>query len=177
VAVGAAVLVGLLLGRQTAVKRFWQRLALKLPVTGRLVRMSLTAQFCRTLGVLLSSGLQLPAALALTRDVMAHEDVRLLIDRLGVAIREGQDFLAPLSASGIFPSLVTSMLRTGAESGLLASSAERLADMYESKLEVALQRLVTVLEPTIILIISAFISLVVISIMSAIMGMYDLTGT
>lgn len=177
VAAGAMGITLVLLWRQLAIQRFRQRLVLKLPVIGRLVRMSLTARFCRTLGVLLSSGLQLPAALALTRDVMGHEEMRVLIDRLGTAIREGEDFIAPLSRSGVFPSLVTSMLRTGAESGLLASSAERLADMYESKLEIALQRLVTVLEPTIILIISAFISIVVVSIMSAIMGMYDLTGT
>lgn len=172
-----AILTGLLLWRRPAVQRFWQRAVLRLPIIGNLVRTAQTARFCRTLGLLLSSGLQLPVALQLTRGVMSFEDVRTLIDRLGIALRQGEDFAIPLGQSRFFPSLVGSMLRTGAESGLLAQSAERLADMYESKLDIGLQRFVTVLEPTIILLISGFIALVVVSIMSAIMGIYDLTGT
>ena len=72
--------------------------------------------------------------------------------------------------------LVTSLLKIGSESGALSSSALRLADMYESKLEIGMQRLVTVLEPAIILFVSVFIGFIVLSIVGAIMSVYDLTG-
>ncbi len=174
--IGACVLA-LVLGRQERVRQAAQRVLFRLPLLGGVLRTALTARFCRTLGVLLSSGLGLPAALSLTRDVIGNGEAQSLIDKIGTALRQGTDFTEPLATSKIFPSMVTSLLRIGAESGSLASSSLRLADMYETKLETAMQRLVTVLEPAIILLVSVFIGFIVLSIMSAIVGVYDLTGT
>ena len=82
------------------------------------------------------------AALVLTRDVIGNHAAKNIIDLIGVALREGTDFTEPLRKSHVFPPMVTSLLRIGAESGSLPASALRLADMYESKLEIAMQRLV-----------------------------------
>ena len=172
----AAVLALVVAARQPAVRGVMERVVFATPLLGSMMRLSLTARFCRTLGVLLESGLGLPAALTLTRDVIGNEGARVVIDRIGVALREGTDFTEPLRVSRVFPPMVTSLLRIGAESGSLPASALRLADMYESKLEIAMQRLVSVLEPAIILTISVFIGFIVLTIMSAIMGIYDLTG-
>lgn len=179
VGAGAVGLLLLLLfaSRQPAVRSVWQRLVFRLPLIGSVARTALTARFCRTLGVLMASGLGLPQALQLTRDVIGNSEAEVLIDGIGLALRQGRDFTEPLAGSHLFPSLVTSLLRIGAESGALADSSLRLADMYENKLETAMQRLVAVLEPTIILLISVFIGFIVLSIMGAIVGVYDLTGT
>jgi general secretion pathway protein F len=175
----AAVVISLailLAGRSTLVQKSCQRSLMGLPVIGSLMRLSLTVRFCRTLGVLLSAGLGLPAALALTRDVIGNDTAETLIDRIGAALREGTEFTEPLAGSSVFPSMVTSLLRIGAESGTLSASALRLADMYESKLEIAMQRFVTVLEPAIILFVSLFIGFIVLSIVGAIMSVYDVSG-
>jgi type II secretory pathway component PulF len=173
---GVLVLSLALLSRQPAVRSLFARMLYAMPLIGPLMRLSLTAAFCRALGVLLSSGLGLPAALALTRNVIGNDRARDMIDGIGVALREGRDFSEPLRQSSIFPPLVTSMLRIGSESGSLANSALRLADMYETKLEIGMQRLVTVLEPTIILLLSIIIGFIVLTVMSAVVGVYDLTG-
>lgn len=173
---GILLLTLALLSRQPAVRSVFARILYAMPLIGPLMRLSLTATFCRALGVLLSSGLGLPAALVLTRNVIGNDRARDVIDGIGVALREGRDFAEPLRQSSIFPPLVTSMLRIGAESGSLANSALRLADMYETKLEISMQRLVTVLEPTIILLTSIIIGFIVLTVMSAVVGVYDLTG-
>lgn len=171
-----AVLVVVAMARQPAGRLALERAMLATPLVGTIMQLSLTARFCRTLGVLLSSGLQLPAALALTADVIGNERARDIIGRIGVALREGKDFTELLRQSNVFPPLVASLLRIGVESGTLSASGLRLAEMYETKLEISMQRLVTVLEPAIILIVSVFIGFIVLSIVGAIVGVYDLTG-
>lgn len=181
---GLTLLIGLCLGvaalvvllRREAGRMAVERIMMSTPLVGSIMQLSLMARFCRTLGVLLSSGLGLPASLALTRDVIGNEQARNIIQRVGVALREGADFSEPLRQSRIFPPLVTSLLKIGAESGSLAEASTRLADMYETKLDLALQRLLTVLEPAIILLVSVFIGFIVLSIMGAIVGIYELTG-
>ncbi|MDX2159237.1 MAG: type II secretion system F family protein [Hyphomicrobiaceae bacterium] len=178
-AVGAVGLIGLvaMLGRRPGGRRAIERVLFAVPLLGNLMRLSLTAGFCRSLGVLLASGLGLPAALALTREVMANARAREAIGQIGVALREGRDFAEPMRQSGIFPPLVTSMLRIGAESGALAESALRLAEMYEAKLDIGVTRLVSVLEPAIVLGLSIVIGFIVLTVMSAVVGIYDLTGS
>ncbi len=181
---GLALLIGLCLGigllvlllRREAGRLALERLMLSTPLVGSIMQLSLMARFCRTLGVLLSSGLGLPASLALTRDVIGNEQARAIIQQIGVALREGADFTGPLRQSSIFPPLVTSLLKIGAESGSLAEASLRLANMYDTKLDLALQRLLTVLEPAIILLVSVFIGFIVLSIMGAIVSVYELTG-
>ncbi|MFA5950913.1 MAG: type II secretion system F family protein [Hyphomicrobium sp.] len=166
----------LLLGRTTAFQIQTERLLFALPLVGSIMRLALTARFCRTLGILLDSGLGLPAALSLTREIIGNRRASDLIGQIGVALREGKDFSDAFRQSPIFPPMVTSLLRIGAESGSLGPSSLRLAGMYETKLEIAIQRLVTILEPAIILFVAVFIGFIVLTIMSAIMGVYDLTG-
>ncbi len=175
-ALAALVALVVIAVQRPAAKAVWARLLLRLPVVGNLVRYAVTIRFCRTVSSLMSSGLNLSSTLALTRDVIGNEEARQLIDRLGMALRDGADFTEPLAKSPVFPPLVASLLRMGAESGAVADVAARLATMYETKLDVGLQRLMSVLEPVIILAVGAFVAFIVLSIMSAILGVYDLSG-
>jgi general secretion pathway protein F len=140
------------------------------------VRYALTIRFCRTVSSLLSSGLSLPNTLVLTRDVIGNEEARQVIERLGTALRDGADFTEPLAQSRVFPPLVASLFRMGAESGAMPDVAARLATMYETKLEVGLQRLMSILEPSIIVFVGGLVAFIVLSIMTAIIGIYDLSG-
>ena len=178
-AIGLAATLPLfaLVMQRPGAKAGWARFVLRLPVIGSLVRTALTIRFCRSLSILLSSGLGLPAALALTREVIGNAEAGQLIDKLASALRDGVEFTDPLARSQVFPPLVASLLRVGAHSGSLAEVSGRLAVMYETKLDVGLQRLMSILEPVIILLVSAFVALIVLSIMSAIIGIYDLTGS
>jgi general secretion pathway protein F len=172
----AALVLGIVVLRQQApVRRLLDRLSLRLPLVGNLMRMDLTIRFCRTLGVLLANGVALPAALGLTREVMGNDEAAAVVAAMGQELRKGSDLAKPMETSRLFPPIVIALMRVGEETGGLAKSALYLADMFEDKLDVATQRLVTILEPVIIIAVSVVVAMIVISIMGAVVSVYDLT--
>jgi general secretion pathway protein F len=176
-AVGLAgvVLAMLLLRRRPAVRRFLDRAVLRLPLVGGLVRMDLTVRFCRTLGSLIGNGIAVPAALTLTRDVMGNGVAAGAVAAMSRELRKGSDLARLMNETRLFPPIVIAIMRVGEETGGLAKSALYLADMFEQRLEVATQRLVTILEPVIIVAVSGAVAAIIISIMSAVISVYDLT--
>jgi type II secretory pathway component PulF len=176
IAIAVLLAACLLLGRLPSVRSFWGRVSLRIPLAGPLLRMAITVRFCRTFGALLSSGLGVAPALTLTRDVIGNEEAKALLDRLGAAIRDGVDFTEPLKTSHVFPPLVASLLRVGDQGGALADVSVRLANMYETKLELGLQRAMSILEPAVILLVSILIGTIVLSIVNSLLGIYDLAG-
>jgi general secretion pathway protein F len=174
-AFAAVVLAMLLLYRRPAVRRFLDRAVLRLPLVGSLVRMDLTVRFCRTLGSLIGNGIAVPTALNLTRDVMGNGEAAGAVAAMGRELRKGSDLARLMGESHLFPPIVIAIMRVGEETGGLARSALYLADMFEQKLEVATQRLVTILEPVIIVAVSGAVAAIIVSIMSAVISVYDLT--
>jgi general secretion pathway protein F len=172
----AALILGIVVLRQQApVRRLLDRLSLRLPLVGNLMRMDLTIRFCRTLGALLANGVALPTALNLTREVMGNDAAAAVVAAMGQELRKGSDLAKPMEASRLFPPIVIALMRVGEETGGLAKSALYLADMFEDRLDVATQRLVTILEPVIIIAVSVVVAMIVISIMGAVVSVYDLT--
>jgi general secretion pathway protein F len=172
----ALFILGILFLRQRpGVRRFLDRLSLRLPFVSNLIRMDLTIRFCRTLGALLANGVALPTALNLTREVMGNDEAAAVVAAMGQELRKGSDLAKPMEASRLFPPIVIALVRVGEETGGLAKSALYLADMFEEKLDVATQRLVTILEPVIIIAVSVVVAMIVISIMGAVVSVYDLT--
>jgi general secretion pathway protein F len=169
-----AVIALLMLRRRRGVRRLLDRLALRLPVVGRLFRMNLTIRFCRTLGALLENGVALPTALNLTREALGNDEAAAVVAAMGQELRKGSDLAKPMEASRLFPPIVIALIRVGEETGGLAKSALHLANMFEEKLDVAAQRLVTILEPVIIMAVSIAVAAIVISIMGAVVSVYDL---
>lgn len=160
--------------RVGSARNAFESAALRLPIIGGMMRMSLTVRFTRTLATLLGNGVGLPETLDLTRSVIGNSRAAAVIAAMGIELRKGQDFLTPLQHSRIFAPLVVNMLKVGAETGNLAATSSHLANMYQDKLETAITRLFTILEPVIILFVSALIAGIVISIMGAVFSVNDL---
>ena len=159
--------------------RGWGRQAiedmlLRMPVVGHVMRLNLTVRFCRTLGALLENGVELHAAMKLVRDVIGNRVVAAVLDESYDALRKGRSFLEPLANSKLFPPVVISMLRVGEETGNLTNACAHMADMFEDKMETAVQRTFTLLEPAVILLVSIFIGGIVVSIFGAVISMNDL---
>jgi len=171
--VAAAAAIGLAwqqgLGRQ---QMEW--LLLRMPLIGTMLRLNITIRFCRTLGMLLENGVELPAAMKLVRDVIGSRYAAVVLDRAYDALRKGRSFLEPLSQSKLFPAVVVNMLRVGEETGSLTTSLFHMADMFEEKLETAVQRTFTIFEPVVILLVSGFIAGIIISILGAVISINDL---
>ena len=176
-AVSAVALVAAvaLLRQRAVTRRLTDRLSLHMPVIGRLVRMDIIIRFCRMLGALLANGVDLPTSLGLVRDVMGNAEAAAVVAAMCQELRKGSDLAKPMEGSRLFPPIVVALIRVGEETGKLAKSAEYLAQMFDERLEIATQRLVTILEPVIIIAVSAVVATIIISIMGAVVSVYDLT--
>jgi type IV pilus assembly protein PilC len=126
------------------------RLKLRFPVIGMLVRKSVTARFCRTLGTLLKSGVPILEALNIVRNATGNEVVAQAISRVHDNVREGESIAQPLAASGIFDDLVINMIDVGEETGELDAMLVKIADIYDEEVDVAVGALVSIMEPAMI---------------------------
>ncbi len=157
------------LGRQSI-----EALLLRTPLIGYVMRLNLTVRFCSTLGVLLENGVELHAAMKLVRDIIGNNLAAAVLDQSYDALRKGRSFIEPMAKSNLFPPVVLSMLRVGEETGNLTQSCFHMSDMFEDKVETAVQRIFTVLEPVVILFVSVFIGGIIITIFGAVISMNDL---
>ncbi len=173
VVLGFLVLAVLAL-RPPAVARRIDTALLALPVTGRLMRHNITIRFCRTIGTLLESGVELQRALKMTEAMFEGQKMSSVIGLSYDPLRQGQDFTVPIGRSGLLPAVAINMLRIGQETGDLAAATLRLANLFEDKLEIAIQRVFKVLEPLIIILVSVFVAGIIVSIISAVISVNDL---
>ncbi len=147
---------------------------LRLPLVGSILKLNLTVRFCRTLGMLIENGIDLPQAMKLVGDVIGNKSASVALARSYDALRKGRSFLDPLSQSAIFPPVLINMLRVGEETGSLSSSLQHMAEVFEEKLERTVERTFTIFEPVIILLVSGIIAFIIVSILSAVISINDL---
>ncbi len=151
-----------------------QTLLMRLPLVGNILQLNLTIRFCRTLGMLLENGIDLPAAMKLVGDVIGNKPAAAALDQSYDALRKGRSFLEPLSQSRLFPPVLINMLRVGEETGSLSSSLLHMSEVFEEKLERTVERTFTIFEPLIILLVSGVIAFIIVSILSAVISINDL---
>lgn len=169
----ALLLLVLLLGMGSA-QRLAYAIGLRLPLIGSLLRKSAVVQFCRILGTLLAAGVSLPESLKLMRPSTRHPQIAAALSEMEQQLRQGGNFLAPLEASPFFPKLLARMLRVGNETGNLTPSIMQVTEIVENELDTAIDRTLTLLEPAIILALSAVVAFIIVSLMGAIISINDL---
>lgn len=152
-------------------KPVWDKLVLKIPVFGPLVRHLSVARFTRTLATLLKSGVPLLTALDIVKNVITNSTMSAVIDTARDAIREGESIAAPLKKSGEFPPLVYHMVGIGERSGQLEDMLLNVAESYESSVNVRIGALTALLEPMMIVLMGAVIAFVAFSILMPILQM------
>jgi len=152
-------------------KPVWDRLVLKVPVLGSLIRMLAVARFSRTLSTLLKSGVPLLTALDIVKNVITNSTMASVIDNARDSIREGESIAAPLKKSGEFPPLVYHMISIGEKSGQLEEMLLSVASSYESQVDVRVGALTSLLEPIMIVAMGGVIAFVAFSILMPILQM------
>lgn len=157
-----------------AMRAVTDRIILKVPQLGMLVRYIDTARFSRTLGVLIDGNVPLPHALALARRTVANSHIGNAIAQVADGVREGSGLAAPLAAADVFPKLAIGFLRTGEETSQLGPMLGRLSDVLDRDVSIRLQRLIGILTPIITIILGASVASIIAAIMSAIIGFNEL---
>lgn len=157
--------------RQTADGRLAvSRLAIGVPVIGALRRQALSARTARLLGVLVGGGAPLVHALdearACLSDPLAQQD----LERVGTQVREGVALHRAIAQGNLFHPLLAQLVAVGEESGRLQEFLLKAADIFEERTERAAQRLVTLLEPAMIVSFGLVVAFVALSVLQAIYG-------
>jgi general secretion pathway protein F len=140
------------------------RVQLRLPVLGDVLRKAAVARFSRTLSTLLGSGVPAVQSLEITRNVVNNEVLARATDHIRDKILEGTDIATPLKAVGVFPPVVGYMVAVGEKSGELEQMLDRIADAYDEEIEVATERATTILEPVMIVVLAVVVGFIVYSI-------------
>jgi len=126
------------------------KLKLKIPYMGDLIRKSSVSRFTRTLATLLSSGVSILEALEITAKTAGNMVVQNAIRKAVLSIAEGETITAPLKESGVFPPMVTQMISVGEKTGGLDEMLSKIADFYDEEVDGAVAALTSIIEPVII---------------------------
>jgi type IV pilus assembly protein PilC len=126
------------------------RLLLKVPVIGDVIRKGAVARFTRTLGTLISSGVPILTGLEITARTSGNRVIQEAIMAARASIREGETIAAPLRASTVFPPMVVQMISVGEETGALDDMLTRIADFYDDEVDTAVDALTSLIEPIMI---------------------------
>jgi len=152
----------------------WDRRILKLPLVGDLVKKITVANFSRTLATLLGNGVTLLTALTIVKDTVSNLVVAEKIDLAVESLKQGGGLSIPLIESGLFPTLAIQMIKLGEESGHLDQMLDRVASTYDKEVKTAVQRLMALMEPVVIVGMGILIGGIIISILMAILSVNDL---
>jgi general secretion pathway protein F len=175
--IAAAVVVLRQLLRQPALKLSADRFILRVPLLGTLVSYAQTAQFARTLGVLVEADVALPAALGMAQRSLSNAWLAAAVARVANGLNEGGGLTAPLAAANVFPRLAIGFFRTGEETSQLGPMLGRLADVLDAEVRVRLQRLIGVLTPAITVVLGVTVAGIIAAVMTAILGFNELAVT
>lgn len=126
------------------------RLKLNMPVFGMIIKKSAISRFCRTLGTLIASGVPILEALRIVKDAIGNVVIARAIEDVHGSIREGDTIAGPLRQSGIFDELLVNMIDVGEETGELDKMLVKIADNYETDVDVAVEGMSSLLEPLLI---------------------------
>ena len=160
----ALIVGGVLFHRTNKGKHFFGWLARKTPVVGNLTVKTACATFCRTMEVLIGSGLTLTDSMDLAASNMGNiyylEAIR---DARGM-VAEGTPLRESLVRTGIFPPMVSNLVGVGEETGDLQSMMGKVADYYDEEVEEATKKLLNLMEPAIIIFMAVFVVIIVLAI-------------
>lgn len=143
--------------------RVWDTAALKLPKIGDLVMKSTVARFTRTFGTLLASGVPILEALTITRGTIKNSLISDALSRVHDRVRDGENLSTPLDQQNIFPTMVTSMVEVGEETGQLPEMLNRIADNYDDEVDNSVGAITSVIEPIMIVFLAVVVGTIVIA--------------
>ena len=152
-------IIGVAVGAYVVLKRYYaspngrlaiDRLLLKMPILGDVLRKSSVSRFTRTLGTLIASGVSILEGLEITARTAGNRVVQDAIMASRASIAGGETIAAPLSKSGVFPPMVISMISVGESTGGLDEMLNKIADFYDDEVDAAVGGLLSLLEPMMI---------------------------
>ncbi|MDR0851707.1 MAG: type II secretion system F family protein [Clostridiales Family XIII bacterium] len=162
--------------RQPKPKLFLDMVKLKIPKIGKLLSTIYTARFARTLASLYVSGIPMIQALTICRRTIGNKYIESQFDEVISALGNGRTLSQSLASVKGFENKLLSTILIGEESGRLEQMLDAVADQFDYDSEMASQRLVTMIEPVLIVVMAVVVGFVIVSVMLPIYQMYSTVG-
>jgi general secretion pathway protein F len=175
-AIAAAVLLIRRLLADPARRLQADRLMLRLPIVGPLLREIVAARLTRTLGTLLQNGVPLISALAVVRDALGNLAAAAAVQAASVEAQAGRGLARPLREAGLFPVRTIHLLQLGEEAAQLAPMSLKAADIHEEQARLMVQRLVALAIPIITIVMGLAVAGIVGALLSAMLSLNDIVG-
>jgi type IV pilus assembly protein PilC len=160
------LLVAVTVGAAIAVRRYYKttaghyridKLMLRTPIIGSVIRKAAVARFTRTLGTLVSSGVPIMNGLEITARTSGNKVVEEAVLKTRTSISEGNTIAEPLRECGVFPPMVVQMIGVGEQTGALDEMLEKVADFYDSEVDTAVGALTSIIEPVMIVVMGTIV--------------------
>src|SRR5437667_802081 len=151
------------LARTRGGKSVIDRVKLRMPLFGDLIRKTSISRFSRTLGTLVTSGVPILQALNITRETAGNTVIARAISQVHDSVKEGESIMQPLEASGAFPPMVISMIDVGEETGQLPEMLLKIAEVYDDEVDNSVAALTSLLEPIMIVLLALIVGTIVIA--------------
>jgi len=139
------------------------RIALKIPLLGKILEKSIVARTARTLGTLIASGVPILEALLIARDTAGNEVFIRAYQHIYSAIREGESMAVPLRETRVVDDMVVNMVDVGEETGALDNMLYKVADVYDEEVSVLVDGLISILEPMMVVVLGLIVGFIVIA--------------
>ncbi len=149
---------------------------LRLPIIGILIRKVAVAKFTRTTSTMLSSGVSILETLDIVAKTSGNRIIEFAIQDVKVGIAEGRSMADPLLESGVFPSMVCSMIAVGESTGAIDTMMEKIADFYDDEVDQAVKNLTDMIEPFMLVFLGVVIGGLVIAMYLPIFSMAGAIG-
>jgi type IV pilus assembly protein PilC len=169
----AAVLAVLAALRTERGKMMRDVILLRAPLVGSLTEYAVLERFCRILSSMVSAGVPLPEALAVTSEATNNRVYRRGLTQARESMLEGEGLAGPLSATGLFPAAARQMFRVGEDTGSLDQQMETAASYFDRELDYKLKRFTSLFEPLVIVVSGVMVGFIAIALVSAMYGIFQ----
>ena len=166
-------IIGFVALRRSDRGRAWlDSVLLKLPVAGSLLQAAIVERVCRVLASLVTAGVDLPRAMAVTAEASNNAVYYKGINNIRDQMMEGGGLAEPLAETGLFPAAARQMFRVGEETGTLDKQMTTAAAFYHRELELKVKHFTSLFEPAIIIFMGLIVGFVAVALVSAMYGIY-----
>ncbi|WP_409301958.1 type II secretion system F family protein [Peribacillus sp. SCS-155] len=157
-------------------KYYYDYILLRIPIFGSMLQKAVLARMTRTLSSLFSSSVPILTAMTIVEEVVENEVIGKVIRSSRSSLETGRSITEPMKKHWAFPPLVTQMISIGEETGSLDSMLGKVADFYEKEVENSTDRLKSLIEPMMIVVLAALVGTIVISIMVPMFEIFNQVG-
>jgi len=151
------------------------RIALAVPLLGKILSQAFVAVFCRTMSALISAGVSVLEVFDILSEMTGNDIIKNAVIRTRENIVQGENISSSMSAAGFFPNMVVKMTQVGEESGSLSDVLDKTADYYERKVDSTIGTVMALLEPMMIVTVGAIVLVVVLALYLPIFSMSNVT--